>query len=109
MSSPQSDPTGNSHITESSSQSDIEAGFKPAPTNDARQETGVGTAGTTRALRRRALIEPFLVFLVTFTVLAMAAPRITTYLSPLTGDEPFYIMTAISIWNDQDITECHNC
>jgi hypothetical protein len=31
-----------------------------------------------------------------------------TYLSPTTGDEPFYLMTAVSIWEDHDINECNN-
>ncbi|MFL5734786.1 MAG: PA14 domain-containing protein [Chloroflexia bacterium] len=50
---------------------------------------------------------PF-VYLVTLAVLALIAPRLLTYLSPLTGDEPFYAMTAISIWNDGDLNECNN-
>src|SRR5437899_8987720 len=39
--------------------------------------------------------ESAFVFVITFAVLAILAPRVTTYLSPLTGDEPFYAMTAI--------------
>jgi hypothetical protein len=31
-----------------------------------------------------------------------------TYLNPVTGDEPFYLMTAISIWDDHDLNECNN-
>src|SRR5207253_7752725 len=52
--------------------------------------------------------EPPLVYMVTLVVLALISPRMTTFLSPLTGDEPFYAMTALSIWNDHDINECNN-
>ena len=48
------------------------------------------------------------IFAVTFAVLALFAPRIMTYLNPVTGDEPFYLMTAISIWKDGDLNECNN-
>ena len=47
--------------------------------------------------------EPLLVFLVSFLVLALFTPRVTTYLDPTTGDEPFYLMTAISILKDGDL------
>ncbi|HEX8229360.1 MAG TPA: hypothetical protein VF826_08610 [Chloroflexia bacterium] len=52
--------------------------------------------------------EPVSIFLVTFAVLALFAPRIMTHLNPVTGDEPFYMMTAISIWEDGDLNECNN-
>ncbi|MBF6611629.1 MAG: glycosyltransferase family 39 protein [Chloroflexi bacterium] len=52
--------------------------------------------------------EPFAIFLITFLVLAALTPRITTYLTPTTGDEPFYLMTAISILKDGDLNECNN-
>ena len=52
--------------------------------------------------------EPVYVFFITFIIFALAAPRIVTFLSPTTGDEPFYLMTAISIWRDHDINECNN-
>jgi sugar lactone lactonase YvrE/4-amino-4-deoxy-L-arabinose transferase-like glycosyltransferase len=52
--------------------------------------------------------EPIAVFLVTFLVLALFTPRVTTYLDPTTGDEPFYLMTAISILKDGDLNECNN-
>ena len=48
------------------------------------------------------------VFLVSFLVLALFTPRVTTYLDPTTGDEPFYLMTAISILKDGDLNECNN-
>ncbi len=52
--------------------------------------------------------EPASVFLVTLVALAVFVPRITTYLDPVTGDEPFYLMTAISMWEDHDLNECNN-
>ncbi|MEO5951173.1 MAG: hypothetical protein ABIQ44_01775, partial [Chloroflexia bacterium] len=52
--------------------------------------------------------ESFLVFIVTFAVLALFTPRIVSYLSPPTGDEPFYLMTAISLIKDGDLNECNN-
>lgn len=48
------------------------------------------------------------IFVVTFVVLSLFVPRIMTYLNPVTGDEPFYMMTAISIWKDGDLNECNN-
>ena len=35
-------------------------------------------------------------------------PRITAYLNPLTGDEPFYVMTALSLAHDHDLNETNN-
>ncbi|HKP53409.1 MAG TPA: hypothetical protein VJ183_12270 [Chloroflexia bacterium] len=52
--------------------------------------------------------EPFAVFLVTFAVLATLVPRMAAHLDPPTGDEPFYLMTAISILQDGDLNECNN-
>ncbi len=52
--------------------------------------------------------EQVSIFVCTFVVLALFVPRITTYLNPVTGDEPFYLMTAISIWEDHDLNECNN-
>jgi hypothetical protein len=59
------------------------------------------------AVRARAW-EPVSIFVVTFLALALFAPRIMTHLNPVTGDEPFYMMTAISIWKDGDLNECNN-
>lgn len=39
---------------------------------------------------------------------AIFIPQIIRYLSPLTGDEPFYVMTALSIANDRDLDELNN-
>lgn len=52
--------------------------------------------------------EPWLVFAATFLLLALAVPRMTASLNPLTGDEPFYVMTVISLWEDGDLNECNN-
>ena len=52
--------------------------------------------------------EPYAVFLVTLAVLALFTQRMVAYLTPVTGDEPFYLMTAISIIKDGDLNECNN-
>ncbi|MEO6458531.1 MAG: hypothetical protein ABIO92_09725 [Chloroflexia bacterium] len=51
---------------------------------------------------------PVLVFLASLLAFVGLTPRITTYLDPTTGDEPYYLMTAISILKDGDINECNN-
>ena len=38
----------------------------------------------------------------------LAAPRFAERLNPLTGDEPFYVMTAISLVRDHDLDEANN-
>ncbi|MHB8647566.1 MAG: hypothetical protein ACYDAR_17435 [Thermomicrobiales bacterium] len=48
------------------------------------------------------------VFVVAFLIFAACIPRITTRLDPVTGDEPFYLMTAYSILHDHDIDESNN-
>ena len=48
------------------------------------------------------------VFAVAFVIFAACIPRITTRLDPVTGDEPFYLMTAYSIIHDHDIDETNN-
>jgi hypothetical protein len=52
--------------------------------------------------------EPTYVFFITFIIFALVTPRILTYLNPVTGDEPFYLMTATSILKDRDLNECNN-
>jgi hypothetical protein len=48
------------------------------------------------------------VFAIAFVLFAACIPRITTYLDPVTGDEPFYLMTAYSMLHDHDIDETNN-
>ncbi len=48
------------------------------------------------------------VFVIAFALFAACIPRITTRLDPVTGDEPFYLMTAYSILHDHDIDETNN-
>jgi hypothetical protein len=48
------------------------------------------------------------VFALSFLLLAVCIPRITTRLDPVTGDEPFYLMTAYSLLHDHDIDETNN-
>ena len=45
------------------------------------------------------------VFVAAFLIFAACIPRITTRLDPVTGDEPFYVMTAYSLLHDHDIDE----
>lgn len=48
------------------------------------------------------------VFVIALLIFAACIPRITTRLDPVTGDEPFYLMTAYSILHDHDIDETNN-
>ncbi len=86
----------------------------PAQTADPNEsETSAATWAvpsrrTGRARPTVRLWEPLGVFAITFVVLAIFVPRITTYLNPTTGDEPFYLMTAISLIRDGDLNECNN-
>ncbi len=48
------------------------------------------------------------VFIAAFAIFAACIPRITTRLDPVTGDEPFYLMTAYSLLHDHDIDETNN-
>lgn len=41
-------------------------------------------------------------------IYATFIPQIIRYLSPLTGDEPFYVMTALSLYRDHDLDELNN-
>lgn len=43
-----------------------------------------------------------------FAIYALFIPQIIRSLDPLTGDEPFYVMTALSILHDGDIEESNN-
>src|SRR5438045_7889459 len=45
---------------------------------------------------------------VAFVLFAACIPRITTRLDPVTGDEPFYLITAYSLLHDHDIDETNN-
>lgn len=48
------------------------------------------------------------VILLAFMLLLATLPRVLERLTPLTGDEPFYVMTAISILRDRDLNEANN-
>ncbi len=48
------------------------------------------------------------VFLVSLAVYVLATPRVLTFTEPPTGDQPFYLQTAISIIEDHDINENNN-
>lgn len=48
------------------------------------------------------------VIVLAFLLLLATLPRALERLAPLTGDEPFYVMTAISILRDGDLNEANN-
>lgn len=72
------------------------------------------TASSPRTARRsaqRAMTETQVavaVFVAAFVIFVACIPRITTRLDPVTGDEPFYLMTAYSLLHDHDIDETNN-
>ncbi|CAN5723954.1 hypothetical protein BH23CHL2_BH23CHL2_19140 [soil metagenome] len=51
---------------------------------------------------------PLAVGVIAFVFFLALWPRISERLDPLTGDEPFYVMTAISLLRDQDLDESNN-
>ena len=82
-----------------------------APITSPLSDEGLRSAHLTDKLVGERLMrwwEPFAVFWVTFLLLAAFVPHLSTYLTPKTGDEPFYLMTAISILEDGDLNECNN-
>lgn len=70
------------------------------------------TRPETRARFRLAALTDYqiasAVFVIAFLIFAACIPRITTRLDPVTGDEPFYLMTAYSMLHDHDIDETNN-
>jgi len=54
---------------------------------------------------RRAVL---LVIALAALFFAALGPRFASRLDPLTGDEPFYVMTAISLLHDHDLDESNN-
>ena len=71
-------------------------------------ETRNGAPSANLAAGNMRFWEPHVVFLVTLAVLLFFTQRVVTYLNPVTGDEPFYLMTAISLLEDGDLNECNN-
>jgi hypothetical protein len=62
-------------------------------------------------MRGRALpawSAPALVAVACFSFYLALWPHVSERLDPLTGDEPFYVMTAISLIEDQDLDESNN-
>ncbi len=55
-----------------------------------------------------SFVEIAIVFLVAFALFAAFTPRLTTILDPVSGDEPTYLMTTISLLKDGDFNECNN-
>ncbi len=52
--------------------------------------------------------HPVLVGAIVFAFLLALWPRFAERLDPLTGDEPFYVMTSISLLHDRDLDESNN-
>ncbi len=52
--------------------------------------------------------EPVLCWLLATLILLAVVPNILDKLNPVTGDEPFYLMTAISLIHDHDLDESNN-
>lgn len=74
-----------------------------------RRDLAEEQANETPTITQRVPVgESVLIFLVTFAVLAGLSFRMVSYLNPLTGDEPSYLLTAISILQDGDLNECNN-
>ena len=55
-----------------------------------------------------ALGSAVVAFAVVLVVLLAWMPRVMERLNPLTGDEPFYVMTSFSILDDYDLDETNN-
>jgi hypothetical protein len=66
------------------------------------------TGGQGRTCRVSALVAPGFTALLTLAVCLAWLPHFTERLNPLTGDEPFYVMTAISLVEDGDLDETNN-
>ena len=66
------------------------------------EATVAGRASRQELRRNVAIVACF------FTVYVTFAPQIMRSLNPLTGDEPFYVMTALSIARDRDLDESNN-
>ena len=69
------------------------------------QLAGNGSPANGTRPGRRWLIG---IFVVTLGIYAWATPTVLTYTEPPTGDQPFYLQTAISIVEDHDINEYNN-
>ncbi len=52
--------------------------------------------------------EPLLVGSLAWLICLLLLPNILTKLNPVTGDEPFYLVTAISLLRDHDLDESNN-
>ncbi|WP_221178956.1 hypothetical protein, partial [Pseudomonas fluorescens] len=66
--------------------------------------TAARTVPGRRSIERGLLVVSGLALLAWLALL----PRVLTRLDPLTGDEPFYVMTAISLLQDGDLDESNN-
>lgn len=58
--------------------------------------------------RARGWAWPAVVFLLSFLVFLALTPQFMAELDPPTGDEPFYLQMAISLWHDHDFEMSNN-
>ncbi|HET8631593.1 MAG TPA: hypothetical protein VFL91_29580 [Thermomicrobiales bacterium] len=65
----------------------------------AGERAGAAGPALGRAGRNAAIVVAFL------AVYALFAPQVMRSLAPLTGDEPFYVVTALTIWRDHTLDE----
>src|SRR4051812_6315054 len=106
---PENSPDGNLPIVPRVHVPRVHVPYVPyVPRVDERDDGTEPAPPGVRRVPRVEWWEPALVLVATFVFLALLAPRVITYLSPLTGDEPFYLMTSISMIEDRDINECNN-
>ena len=85
--------------------SSVSSATSPGTASPGTASPGVKTEDARRRTDFRIALA---VCAVAFVLFAACIPRITTFLDPVTGDEPFYLMTAYSILHDGDIDEANN-
>jgi len=85
--------------------SSVSSATSPGTASPGTASPGVKTEDARRRTDFRIALA---VCAVAFVLFAACIPRITTFLDPVTGDEPFYLMTAYSILHDGDIDETNN-
>jgi hypothetical protein len=83
-------------------------GSSPEQSRWAWTSRSVANAGDRPTRPSLIFSAPGFAALLTFAVCLAWIPHLTQRLYPLTGDEPFYVMTAISLVEDGDLDETNN-
>src|SRR5581483_3216613 len=85
----------------------VDAGFRADLTlpRRSRPPAAVPRMAPVMVSPRARLIGSLAVFLITFAVYAALTPRVEQRLDPLTGDEPFYVMTAHNLLSGRGLDE----